>query len=157
MIGNPGACESQCNLGGGRAARLWKAVCSGGSGPPCDLRYLKKAGLVVSEKASNVTSFLSRIYESVAETLPDVRDELGDVTADVQEYNFQLDAYAIALQEQDKKKQARQSDPKAAGFKLRCTVPFNLWPCRSLRERNLRTRRTTGCRSQTVAVVVVVV
>ena len=54
----------------------------------------------------------------MAETLPDVRDELGDVTADVREYNFQLDAYAMALQEQEKKKQAQQSHPKAAGCKF---------------------------------------
>ena len=63
--------------GSGRFSRLWNAAVRGAHGPPADLRYLAKPrSLVAGESGTGkVTSFLQSLYESVAETLPDVRDE----------------------------------------------------------------------------------
>ena len=80
-------------------------------GPPCDLRYLRKKGLLSTPKSAEVHSFLARIYESIAETLPDVRDEPDVDMGSVKEFRFELDAYAVALQ----KKQAG-SFQSVAGF-----------------------------------------
>ena len=42
---------------------------------PADLRYLSKPmAKTPSTSTSSVVSFLSSLYESVAETLPDIRD-----------------------------------------------------------------------------------
>ena len=48
--------------------------------PPVDIRYLQKPkAQVVAETRSSVVSFLMEIYLSVAETLPDFRDDSFDV------------------------------------------------------------------------------
>lgn len=62
--------------GGGRFQRMTTSVEAGAVVPPADLRYLKKAsnpkgGSVVGK----VITFLQSLYESVAETLPDMRGE----------------------------------------------------------------------------------
>lgn len=48
--------------------------------PPADLRYLRKGliQVVARDSRSRVASFLKGIYESTAETLPDVRDNTFD-------------------------------------------------------------------------------
>ena len=48
------------------------------SAPPADLRFLKRALAVTSESTSEVVSFLEQLYNSVAETMPDVRDDTAD-------------------------------------------------------------------------------
>ena len=50
--------------------------------PPVDLRFLRKGGGRIGDAKNaqargDVFSFLCHIYESVAETLPDFRDEIG--------------------------------------------------------------------------------
>ncbi|CAE7297739.1 unnamed protein product [Symbiodinium sp. CCMP2592] len=70
--------------------------------PPVDQRYLKspKKGQV-APGTSEVFSFLTRMYESVAESLPDVRDEPGEVKES--DFAFDVstdpdaDPYAAAL------------------------------------------------------------
>lgn len=68
-----------------------KAAESGAPGPPADLRYLRKSRLGRSrdvELLADVTGFLHRVYGSIAETLPDVRDgtledsEIQELTTD---------------------------------------------------------------------------
>lgn len=48
--------------------------------PPIDLRYLKRGKLAGenSQKVTDVVSFLQSVYDSIAETLPDVRDATLD-------------------------------------------------------------------------------
>ena len=54
----------------------------GKPGPPADLRYLKRKYSVVAGDCASarVISYLESLYESVAETLPDVRDDPSIVT-----------------------------------------------------------------------------
>ena len=63
--------------GSGRFEKTRKAVCEGASTAPVDLRYLRKAKFGSNQQCpilAGVVSFLEGVYNSVAETLPDVRD-----------------------------------------------------------------------------------
>ena len=63
--------------GSGRFQKLYNAVQAGRPAPPADLRYLKMPRRNQTrsvEATSDVTSFLHKVYCSIAETLPDVRD-----------------------------------------------------------------------------------
>jgi len=55
-----------------------RAVLAGENAPPVDLRYLRKPHNDTQNQSqrSSVISFLASVYESVAETLPDFRDEV---------------------------------------------------------------------------------
>ncbi|CAK9100760.1 FO synthase subunit 1, partial [Durusdinium trenchii] len=74
------------------------------SATPIDLRYLQRGVPSKSEKSTDtsrqrIISFLQGVYDSIAETLPDVKDETCDfdtsaVTIDLPETN---DPYAAAL------------------------------------------------------------
>ena len=57
--------------------------------PPADLRFLKKAGRKIEQNTADVYSYLESLYNSVAETLPDARDEPLEA-ADVDPYAAQL-------------------------------------------------------------------
>ena len=80
--GIPQELGSECDLSQGsrRFGRLIAAARKGEVVPPVDTRYLRK-GLPTRGDADGdavrgrVASFLTGIYESVAETLPDVRDD----------------------------------------------------------------------------------
>ena len=64
--------------GSRRFCKLCEAAREGNVAPPVDLRYLKKPTSrigVSSQVRPDVISYLESIYESVAETLPDFRDE----------------------------------------------------------------------------------
>ena len=66
-------------VGSRRFNKLRAAVGDGLVAPPVDLRYLTRPGSESdSEVRSSVASFLSEIYRSVAETLPDFRDDTAD-------------------------------------------------------------------------------
>ena len=67
------------------------------SAPPADLRFLKRALAVTSESTSEVVSFLEQLYNSVAETMPDVRDDTAD---------DERDPYCAALKRTDLKPEA---------------------------------------------------
>ena len=64
--------------GCGRLQRLEKGARAKMSAPPADLRFLKRALAVTSESTSEVVSFLEQLCNSVAETMPDVRDDTAD-------------------------------------------------------------------------------
>lgn len=88
--------------GTGRFNKILTAVQSGYRAPPVDLRYLKLRKLDNSrnvEIVEDVVSFLQKVYSSIAETLPDVKDDTLDDAehvisvqdADVEPYsNFEL-------------------------------------------------------------------
>lgn len=77
---------------------MWDAVVAKKDGPPADLRYLKKIRSKVSgdTATARVVSFLESLYESVAETLPDVKDD-GIVTELKESPLNQGDGYAEKL------------------------------------------------------------
>ena len=83
--------------GVGRCKRLKAAVLRGDARPPVDLRYLARPSQDVESNTKEVYSFLQRLYDSVAETLPDVRDEDG-VQTSLQHFENADDPYAKALQ-----------------------------------------------------------
>lgn len=67
-------------LGSRRFNRLKKHGQNGFPSPPVDLRYLKRPNAaVIKQSRASVVSFLTEIYHSLAETLPDVRDETWDI------------------------------------------------------------------------------
>lgn len=75
------------NQGSGRFGRFIRAAREGKTLPPADTRYLKKGVPSKAEKSTDtsrqrVVSYLQSIYESVAETLPDVRDETCEFDSD---------------------------------------------------------------------------
>ena len=64
-----------------RFNKLFEAVQNGDAKPPVDLRYLKRAefgAINTDECVSEVITFLENVYSSVAENLPDVRDDTWD-------------------------------------------------------------------------------
>ncbi|CAK9015960.1 unnamed protein product [Durusdinium trenchii] len=63
--------------GNGRFQRLWGAASRGADGPPADLRFVTKpkSQTIGNCSTARVVSFLQTLYDSVAETLPDVRDD----------------------------------------------------------------------------------
>ena len=70
-----------------RFQKLWRAARDDAPAPPIDLRYLQRPRGRIgaeSEVRSDIHSFLSDIYDSVAETLPDFRDELCNSSKFVQ-------------------------------------------------------------------------
>lgn len=71
--------------GSKRFSKIHKAVSAGQLSPPVDLRYLKKPHASdYGECRADIVSFLSEIYTSVAETLPDYRDDSYDVATSLE-------------------------------------------------------------------------
>ena len=68
-----------------------KAVKEGFSKAPADLRFLRRGGLHIRERTTEVLSFLENVYSSIAETLPDVRDSVREDSAEA------TDPYCLAL------------------------------------------------------------
>lgn len=115
--------------GSQRTANLYAAVQKDADGPPVDLRFLKrpKTGHDAQKAAvrSDVISFLSNLYESLAETLPDCKDEtFDDILPENVAREKLTDAYSIELN-----RQADASDKSV-------TVPF------SIKEPKKRKRRS---------------
>jgi len=81
--------------------------------PPADLRYLRRSQFGrdnAPEAVTEVITFLESIYNSVAENLPDVRDESwDDITA--------ADPYGLQLAEQPVEDSAKQAAEKQAKIK----------------------------------------
>eukprot|EP00435_Cladocopium_sp_Y103_P067616 s19_g30.t1 len=63
--------------GNGRFQRLWEAAVRGDENPPADMRFVthEKAHVTADSSTGQVTTFLQTIYDSVAETLPDIKDD----------------------------------------------------------------------------------
>ena len=94
-----------CLPGSRRFGKLIQAARAKETLPPADMRYLKKGTPSKAEKKDDtsrarVISYLQGIYDSVAETLPDVRDDTCDtdpvVTLEVPEL---VDPYVKAMNE----------------------------------------------------------
>ena len=65
--------------GSARFSRLLKFAETGALSPPMDLRFLKRPRSQVADGArARVSSFLAGMYESVAEVLPDVKDQINE-------------------------------------------------------------------------------
>ena len=75
---------------------MLSAVQEGQAKPPLDLRYLEKTKFGrddIPEVVTEVITFLEQIYTSVAENLPDVRDESWDGAST----NGREDPYSLRL------------------------------------------------------------
>lgn len=93
-----------CFSGSKRMARLNAAVVDGMDQPPVDLRYISTPCNSNGPKdaaRSDVISFLASIYDSVAETLPDVRDStFDDIVPDDVPCSGLVDNYSLELNRQ---------------------------------------------------------
>lgn len=99
-------CGSQIS-GSKRLTRLYSAVENGAESAPVDLRFITKpesrTGAVADSVRSDVVSYLTHIYESVAETLPDLRDTAFDDIDPTSIPSIKLgpvDVYSIELKRQ---------------------------------------------------------
>ncbi|CAK9070419.1 unnamed protein product, partial [Durusdinium trenchii] len=69
-------------LGSKRFNRLKAHAQNGLPSPPVDTRYLKRPkSREVNESRASIVSFLTEVYHSIAETLPDFRDQPCDIDA----------------------------------------------------------------------------
>lgn len=97
--------------GSGRFKRLWDSAVEGKDGPPADLRYLKrpKALLAGDTSPARVSSYLQSVYESVAETLPDVKDD-GITTEWKEAKLLEGDGYApkVVMETENHRKKMRK-------------------------------------------------
>lgn len=112
--------EDTLRAGSQRFGRLKTAVANGQLVPPVDMRYISKthAAPDQSQRAS-VISFLSHLYSSVAETLPDFRDDIESATVDVELGSMdadhdEQDPYGRYLEE-EKTKPAGSKERKMRG------------------------------------------
>eukprot|EP00438_Fugacium_kawagutii_P006468 Skav206265 [mRNA] locus=scaffold265:244596:255091:- [translate_table: standard] len=103
-------------LGSGRFGRIRTAVAEGSHAAPVDKRYLRRGKFITDkngELLSGVLSFLEKVYSSVAESLPDVRDatfelpdgERPDDSDDVDPYSKVFD---LAIQPDEKISKAKK-------------------------------------------------
>ena len=115
--------------GSARFGRFMAAAKKGDILPPTDLRYLKGVPKAQNRKndtsRARIVSFLMGLYESVAETLPDIRDDTFDPD-DFPDFDIQvpelMDPYATALgaseAEKETKKNPSQKKPRKRKFAL---------------------------------------
>ena len=97
--------------GSGRLEKLLEAAQSGADCAPVDLRYIKRPRSHTSgeqEVRSSVVSYLNQVYESTAETLPDLRDttfkDADPNSLGISVVDMPLDSYSAELN--------RESDEK---------------------------------------------
>ena len=94
---------SIASQGSGRFRRLRQAVDNGQASPPIDARYLERPleRLDVESSRAQVVTFLEGLYNSVAETLPDVKDDPEEITFEGHAGNDPPDSYVEALNKED--------------------------------------------------------
>ena len=106
----------------------------GASFPPADLRYLKRAKTKTMGESivGDITSYLQQIYESIAETLPDVKDDGIEYTYHVGGADEMADdAYEDAMKKEiesrkpkiRKKKKGLELHPERASLETRFLPP----------------------------------
>ena len=109
--------------GSRRFNKIKGAVACDEPAPPVDLRYLTKPKAATnSEMRGSVASFLTQIYHSVAETLPDFRDEAWDVDTTmfaIEEDKEETDPYADQIVKGFKDQKVGPSSSKASKKKTR--------------------------------------
>lgn len=94
-------CPKRRSLGTGRRQRIFQAAQKRAVSAPVDLRYVKrpysdKKGKSEDCVRGDVVSFLGSLWASVAETLPDVRDDTFD-DVDPEALPKLTDSYSIEL------------------------------------------------------------
>ena len=82
--------------------RLWSAAERDDASPPVDLRFIKRpfdgSDTRSAQTRADIMSYLGSLYESLAETLPDSKDEtFDDVDAQQMTREALTDSYAILL------------------------------------------------------------
>lgn len=113
--------------------RLYNAVENGAESAPLDMRFIAKplsrVGAVTDSVRADVVSYLSRIYESVAETLPDLRDSAFD---DIDPESIPsikpgpVDVYSIELKRQSEQNSVASGLKASKPRKKRKAVEINL-------------------------------
>ena len=103
---------------------MQRAVAQGRDAPPVDLRYLKRPSKnFTTPGTASVVSFLSEIYESIAETLPDFRDETLDIETSLQEViQAEPDGYAQLLTDKSELEAKGKEACKKEGGKRKLRV-----------------------------------
>lgn len=98
------------------------AARNGETRPPVDMRYLRglpsKGEKSEDKSRERVVSFLQQVYESVAETLPDVRDDTFDSPALVVEVPELADSYASALHKDDDRPSVKKEKRRKLGIEV---------------------------------------
>ena len=100
-----------------RYGRINTAVNDGATGPPLDMRYIKRTETKAPEATSECISFLEGIYQSVAETLPDIRDSSISTTLVDSPSLLETDDSYRAGVTLDENPQPKISAPKCLGKK----------------------------------------
>ena len=113
--------------GNQRLRRLYNAVENGNDSAPVDLRFIKKpmslVGVSASSVRADVISYLTRVYESIAESIPDIRDSAFDDLAPARGGSAEtLDVYAIELKRQAEENVNMVAKPR----KRRKSVELNM-------------------------------
>ena len=112
--------------GNRRFAKLHNAVQEGHPKPPMDLRYLSKSQFGrdnTSEGVTEVISFLEKVYTSIAENMPDMRDDTWDVATDNatavddvdDPYSLNIGIYPVSEEKTPKTKQHQRGVTVAPG------------------------------------------
>lgn len=111
-----------CCSGNLRLNRLYAAAQREDPSPPLDLRYIKrpqdKSCSEPSQARADILSFLNTLYESLAETLPDSKDEtFDDIDATQMSQQALTDSYAILLNRTAGKSSEAPEIPDPVGVK----------------------------------------
>ena len=80
--------------------------------------YLRRGRSRRTRARERVASFLQQVYESVAETLPDVRDDTFDSPALVVEVPELADSYASALHKDDDRPSVKKEKRRKLGIEV---------------------------------------
>lgn len=112
---------------------MWKAVTEGATAPPFDQRYVQgpKSRVKGASSSAEVVSFLLTLYESVAETLPDVKDVDGVVQL-AHEQSAEVDPYASSIMEGHQNQRLPSTiKPKAKTRKRKFGMEVRAEDCKS--------------------------
>ncbi|CAK9086345.1 FO synthase subunit 1 [Durusdinium trenchii] len=112
--------DHETQQGSKRLTRMYNAAENGKESAPVDLRFIKKpmslVGVSAASARADVISYLTNVYESIAESLPDVRDTLYD-GVDPEEIpvfgsSQPVDVYSIELKRQADASAGKISKPR---------------------------------------------
>ena len=113
--------------------RLYNAVENGAESAPVDMRFITKplsrVGAVADSVRADVVSYLYQIYESVAETLPDMRDSAFDDIDPASIPSIKpgpVDVYSIELKRQSEQNSIASGLKASKPRKKRKAVELNL-------------------------------
>ena len=119
-----------------------QAVRQGATVAPADMRYIKKprSGTGDQSQRAGVVSFLGDLYNSVAETLPDVRDDPEPTGPDVKVLdlpveNEEMDPYGDALQLGSASSSSKEKVTKVRTARGSITINTDRRPANGFEER----------------------